>query len=116
MKILSIQTGQDWQHLEVPPQQLETAGGEEAKDRLKSEAKLNAEHLKQAATDLLLSENLIVLCGLGTSLAGEGETKLGPTMAELWDAASQIGGENFAGIKTKVNYAPAAKKLELLLS
>jgi hypothetical protein len=49
-------------------------------------------------------------------LAGEGETKLGPTMAELWDAAGKIGGDSFAALKSKVNYDPAAKNIELLLS
>jgi hypothetical protein len=45
--------------------------------------------LRQILTDILLSENLVVLCGLATSLhvRGNDAHSLAPSMTDLWAAA-----------------------------
>jgi hypothetical protein len=76
--------------------------------------------LRQILTDILLSENLVVLCGLGTSLLVKGNDgqRLAPTMTDLWAAAEEMAGKKFEEIKTTVKYVkpPPGDDIELLLS
>ena len=72
--------------------------------------------LQRSLTDILQSQNLVVLCGLGTSLcvkAPDGDP-LFPTMAILWEEAAAM--PEFNGIPEKVNYPAGSKDIELLLS
>ncbi len=76
--------------------------------------------LDRFLTDLLLSENLIVLTGLGTSLSvknKDGKT-VAPTMGQLWKKARAKAGDKFDCIKGKVHYStpPDGDSIELLLS
>ena len=76
--------------------------------------------LERALSDVMLSENLIVLTGLGTSLClkdSNGKV-LAPTMSDLWDSAKQKAGEQFESVKTKVHYSAAESgdNIEHLLS
>jgi hypothetical protein len=76
-----------------------------------NEGNASKQKLRQALTDILLSENLVVLAGLGTStyITNRDGHRVAPTMADLWAAAKQAAGEGFAEIKSKVNYlSPAA--------
>lgn len=65
--------------------------------------------------DILLSENLVVLCGLGTSLAiNTKETKIAPTMPDLWEAVSKL--PNFKDIVKQIKFDTSVADVELLLS
>ena len=77
-----------------------------------------AGELDRMLTDILLSQNLIVLCGLGTSLClANGDKKLAPTMGDLWNEAKQIAGDNLEAIKKKVKYSSEeGENIEILLS
>lgn len=77
---------------------------------------------QRSLIDILQSHNLVVLCGLGTSLCLKGidDKPIAPTMTNLWDeAAAQVG---FEDIVKKVNYPVPQegkarnKDIELLLS
>lgn len=81
----------------------------------------DAKKLEQMLSEILLSENLVVLAGLGTSMCATGADKrrVAPTMAEIWTAASQQEGIDFNKIKQTVRYATPANgedNIELLLS
>lgn len=71
-------------------------------------------------TDVILSENLVVLTGLGTSMGlnSEGGKKLAPSMSDLWQAAKEKAGDHFTGVNEAVGYTPASGKenIEHLLS
>lgn len=75
--------------------------------------------IKREMSDLLLSQNLVVLCGLGASLCiREKEERLAPTMSDLWSAAQAKAGEKFNKIKQAAGYDTAkhGENIELLLS
>src|SRR5690242_11516088 len=81
----------------------------------------DAKKLEQMLSDILLSENLVVLAGLGTSMCATGgdKVRVAPTMAEIWTAASRQEGIDFNKIKQTVRYATPANgedNIELLLS
>lgn len=64
--------------------------------------------LRRILTDTILSENLVVLCGLGTSLClkdGAGK-RLAPTMADLWSRANQLLGGKAEELAASVHYSP----------
>ncbi len=73
--------------------------------------------LRRELSELLLSQNLVVLCGLGTSLCVKGNASA-PTMDGLWTAAEAKAGAGFAAVIQAVKYDIAAngKNIELLLS
>lgn len=72
------------------------------------------------ARQILLSENLLILCGLGSSLCvTSGDKRLAPTMADLWSAAERLCGDRFESLKAKVRYERPASghdDIELLMS
>jgi hypothetical protein len=75
--------------------------------------------LRREMSDLLLSHNLVVLSGLGTSLCvREKEKILAPTMGALWAAAHATAGAKFEAIMAKAGYDTAkhGENIELLLS
>lgn len=78
--------------------------------------RLFADKIRQIVT----SEQLVALCGLGTSLCiTKGEQHVAPTMADLWAEAETVGGANFEAIKKTVRYATpttGSDDFELLLS
>jgi hypothetical protein len=80
----------------------------------------DAQKLEQILSDIMLSENLVVLAGLGTSMCATGSDKrrASPTMAEIWTAASQQEGIDFNKIKNDVRYTTPSggENIELLLS
>src|SRR5262249_13203145 len=76
--------------------------------------------LPKRVSDLLLSENLVVLSGLGTSLCllnPDGKTPRAPTMGKLWEETAKEEKELDA-IKKQVHYTPAngQENIEALLS
>lgn len=110
MEVLSVTTGQQWSSL--------TATG----DTAAVEAAAATERQRRTVsflTDVLNSDNLVVLTGLGTSLCVKGTTgdTLGPTMSDLW-AAARAGYPQFADVVARAKYSPAAgaENLEELLS
>jgi hypothetical protein len=69
---------------------------------------------------ILLSEHLVVLCGLGVSLCitKDGQ-RVAPTMADLWSEAKTLAGDNFEALKKAVHYTTPdgqADDVELLLT
>jgi hypothetical protein len=111
VKLLTAATEKQWVSLSV-------IDGED--DKAKNAAKLHSDQFDKILTDLLLSENLIVLCGLGSTqcvVDGTGNS-LAPTMHALWSAARERTGDQFEKIKVKVKY-PASNdgnNIETLLS
>lgn len=111
MKFLSATTGDKW--VDTTPDPAKGPAGEQ-------EAAAYLQKFQQLVTDILLSENLVVLAGLGTSLAVNitGKPRIAPTMDDLWKGAEAIGGSEFAALKKQVNYnTPAGgDNIEVLLS
>jgi SIR2-like domain len=67
-------------------------------------------------SDVLLSPNLIVLCGLGTSmyLKDQGGKRLAPTMSDLWSEVSKD--SDFKATLEKVFFPPTEVNIERFLS
>jgi hypothetical protein len=111
LKFLSATTGDKW--VDTIPHPTKGPAGEQ-------DAANNLTKFQQLVTDILLSENLVVLTGLGTSLSVNvaGKPPLAPTMADLWQGAEAIGGASFAALKAQVNYKtpPNGDNIEVLLS
>jgi hypothetical protein len=112
IEVLSAGTGKDW--VEIPElaraDELASDKGEDLRQRL-----------NQLLTEVLLSENLVVLAGLGTTLyiRDEKGNRCGPTMPQLWDEVAKKAGEHFEAIKEKVRYSTPKEggdNIELLLS
>jgi len=103
-KLLSARTGKDWQPLDL-------AG--RATDDL--------DRFHRSISDILQSQNLVVLAGLGTTLYirdAKGQ-RVSPTMADLWDEVSKH--TDFNKVIKQVNYpqnsgGTAKNDIELLLS
>jgi hypothetical protein len=80
----------------------------------------NRKKLDQLLTDILLSENLLVLAGLGTSacVTDQNGKPLAPSMKDLWKNAEQQAGKKFDELKVRVKYRTPASgdNIELLLS
>jgi hypothetical protein len=84
------------------------------------------ERLSVELRDTLNSHNLVVLAGLGTTLCvKEGDKRLAPTMVDLWNAAKEKAGTDFAHVLNAAKYEGVAKtdsdgnkeeNIELLLS
>jgi hypothetical protein len=112
LKFLSAATGDSWVS--------STASNEEKTDPVKTQdAQRRTDTLKQTISDVLLSDNLLVVAGLGTSLSVNVKDKppIAPTMDDLWNAAKQIAGNNFDDIVRITNYKTTTKdNIELLLS
>lgn len=102
MKLLSMTTGGEWVSLAS-----ESPHDGNAVER-------NRDSLKKSLLESLRAENLIILTGLGTSLCVyEGENRLAPTMADLWDAARETtGSAPFDKILAKVHYVATEPVLD----
>lgn len=79
------------------------------------------EDLGRFLSEVLLSENLVVLCGLGSSLSvrGAGGAPGAPSMDDLWKGAQGKAGANFAKVLELAKYKPeegTAENIEALLS
>lgn len=111
MKFLNAATSQTWVPTTVSANstKLENDKAQEMKAKL-----------EQIFTEILVSENLMVLAGLGSSMCITDAAKksLAPTMVQLWDMAKAETGDRFEEIKVRVKYkAPAeGDNLEVLLS
>ena len=66
--------------------------------------------------EILLSENLVVLTGLGTSLClnAVGQPNVAPKMSDLWTAVEAIVG--FEAVRTSVSFDTSSTDVEALLS
>lgn len=116
MKFLSYNTGSEW----VSPI-VSSAQNEAALQLDVSGSRVDyRERVEQFLTETLLAENLVVLCGLGTSLclnSEGGDNKVAPTMKDLWDAVQKKAGTGFSKIRAKVKYPESeGENIELLLS
>ena len=111
MKILSAVTGVEWVTCIAP---------EGSGDPARIEAENHRQKLDQLLTEVLLSENVVILAGLGTTLCLNKPTgpKVAPGMSDLWDAADQKAGSKFEDLKTTVGYTspPDGDNIEVLLS
>lgn len=94
IQVLSQATGNDWQAINSSKRN----GDNENPARDKA---------VQLLTDLLLSENLIILCGLGSSmyLNNTDGTRIAPSMKDLWDAAKKKAGKKFDTVLTNAHYS-----------
>lgn len=111
MKFLSAATGDKW--VDTTPDPAKGPAGEQ-------ESASHLQKFQQLVTDILLSENLVVLAGLGSSLTVNppGKPRIAPTMEDLWKGAEAIGGAGFGALKTQVNYKTpiGGDNIEVLLS
>src|SRR6185312_11785518 len=83
------------------------------------EAQRRADILNQTISDVLLSDNILILAGLRTSLSvnAKDNTPVVPTMDDLWNAAKEIAGVRFDEIVKTANYKTIKRdNIELLLS
>lgn len=105
----------DWKDIKLP---------EGASDIQKSENAEDNRRISQFISDILLSENLTILTGLGTSLSAtkqniKGESKaVAPKMSDLWKAVKDTYGKEFETVLKKVKYdvEVSGENIELLLS
>ena len=95
---------------------------DEANDTQKVE---NISRLSQFVTDILLSENLVVLTGLGTSLSAvkcdpvqDKEVFIAPKMSDLWNEVKNLDSKKFDSMLKKVKYDStiSGENIEFLLS
>jgi hypothetical protein len=111
MKFLSAATGQTWASTAATPNspKPENDKAQEMKGKL-----------EQIFTEILVSENLMALAGLGSTMCIKDAAGklLAPTMGQLWDRAKAEDGDRFEKIKTRVRYKapPEGDNIEVLLS
>jgi hypothetical protein len=109
--LLCSVTGTDW---------VTWMAEERADATARAEVDTRRQTLEQLLTEVILSENLVILCGLGSTLCLNKQTGqiIAPTMSDLWLAASQKAGAQFETIKRKVNYVTPSEgdNIEVLLS
>lgn len=93
MEILSKTTGDTWQTINA------SQPSEDNEDPTR-------EKMLQLLTGLLLSENLLVLCGLGSSmyLKDRDDKNIAPSMTDLWDAAKSKADGGFAKVLQDAHY------------
>jgi hypothetical protein len=110
MKFLSSATAPAWVTCLAPE-------GADGSTRVEAD---HRQKIEQLLTEVLLSENLVILSGLGTTLClnKPGSPKIAPGMDDLWEAAAQKAGSKFEDLKTKVGYRtpPEGENIEGLLS
>jgi SIR2-like domain len=111
VEILTASTGKDW---------ASTAAAKDADERTIQKTEALGQRLSQLLTEILLSENLVVLAGLGTTqyVRDASGGRASPTMRDLWEGATGLAGERFPALKERVRYATSAEgdNIELLLS
>lgn len=110
-RFLAGRVDSEWRNLSV------ALGSEEAVKRDAADA---SQMFERFLSDVLLAENLIVLCGLGSSRSAtnnDGDT-LAPSMDGLWRDAKAKAGDAFPGICDEARFTnPApADNIEALLS
>lgn len=112
MKYLSASTGSDWVDIELKLVNQEGTKGDPKRIAIDS--------FRRHLLDILNSENLLVLSGLGTSLAAKDAkgVNIAPSMQDLWDKVKNATGKDFDQVKIKVKYTPGATgdSIESLLS
>lgn len=108
MKLFASSTDAAWK-------EIEPASGEGNPPRGSLSAR---DQLDRTLRTVLLSDNLVVLCGLGTSLCIRDDqgTRLAPTMGDLWQEAAALPG--FESVRRKVGYQTpeTGDNIELFLS
>jgi hypothetical protein len=112
LKFLSASAGNTWVDTVVEEQDKSDPSKVQ-----ESQHRTNA--LRQIISDVLVSDNLLVLAGLGTSLSVNIKDKpaIAPTMDDLWNAAKEIAGAKFDEIVKIANYKTLKKdNIESLLS
>jgi hypothetical protein len=110
MDVYSVLTGKSWTACQ-------------AADQAAAEARNAANNARQSTigflTDVLTSDNLVVLTGLGTSMSVKGDAGqvLAPSMADLWTLASAVA-DDFNEILNLARYDPTqqGENVERLLS
>src|SRR3972149_11005183 len=98
MKFLSATLGNEWATCVAP---------EGSDDVARAQAQNYRQKLDQLLTEVLLSENLVVLAGLGTTLClnKPGGPRIPPGMSDLLEKASPKASVNFYKLKAKVSYS-----------
>lgn len=97
----------------------ETNLPESASDEQKVDNTENVRRLNQFISDILLSENLVVLTGLGTSLSATKDDKVvAPKMSDLWSAVKNNDSKKFDSIQKKIKFdtKSSGENIELFLS
>lgn len=110
--LLAAATGPDWVRC------TSSTGPNDETDR--EEVSRNRQAFDRLLLEVLLSENLVMLAGLGTTqcLNTSGAPRIAPLMSDLWDAAVEKADATFPALKAKVGYTtpPEGDDIELLLS
>lgn len=115
MKLLSSSMGKDWVSPDLPAEI-----GTKIDPTFSSQIERIRKNIDKHLSELLLSNNLIVLCGLGVTLhlTNHAGTTVSPSMSKLWEKAKEKAGNKFADICGKVKYAVPLDggNIEVLLS
>lgn len=110
-RFLSTRTDSIWK---------DVSAAAEAGDDVRREADTASDALERFASEVLLAENLVVLCGLGSTRSARdpGGRLLPPSMSDLWTAAEAKAGTNFSKICAEAKYKRVgpADNIEILLS
>jgi hypothetical protein len=110
MEMLTAGTGKDWVSTLLPAN---------ADEKTTQQAKGFQQKLNQLLTEILLSENLMILAGLGTTVYIKDKNgHVAPTMHQLWEGVVALAADHFDAIKKRVKYQtpPDGDNVELLLS
>ena len=106
IQLLFAETGSDWVSC--------------APDAENEHGQMHRDRLQRLLAEVLLSENLLILAGLGTTLClnRNGAPQVAPTMSDLWSTAAGKSGAAFEPLKARVGYSPAPESdnIEALLS
>lgn len=101
----------------VPTEWKETNCPEGADEINKATSEESSRKIKQFVSEILLSENLLILCGLGTSLAAKKENKnVAPKMSDLWNEVLAQHEKSFPKVLLKTKHDPKNENIETLLS
>ena len=110
-RFLSTRTGSIWS---------DVLAAADASDGAKRRADAASEGLERFVSEVLLAENLVVLCGLGSARSARNcrGVVAAPSMSDLWAAAEAKAGANFSEISANAKYKKVgpADNIEVLLS
>lgn len=101
----------DWRPITIKPQEPQVDGMIDDTTRIRR-------HLVRHLLDVQLSERLMMVSGLGTSMCimDDKGARLAPSMWTLWNEVSKVAGASFPGILKAVGNPDGSTDIEALLS
>jgi hypothetical protein len=110
-RFLSTRTDSIWR---------DVSAAADAGDEARRAADVAGDALDRFTSEVLLAENLVVLCGLGSTRSAKdhGGHEVAPSMSDLWAAAEAKAGADFSKICAEAKYKKIgpADNIEILLS